>query len=69
MYGIDIIKYKNQTIIQVYDSDNDLVDEARLGFIKPKTFIDNLLLFEIIKDFKEKYNVIEVNTFRLTFNL
>lgn len=69
MYGIDIIKYKNQTIIQVYDSDNDLVDEARLDFIKPKTFIDNLLLFEIIKDFKEKYNVIEVNTFRLTFNL
>lgn len=69
MYGIDIIKYKNQTIIQVYDSDNDLVDEVRLDFIKPKTFIDNLLLFEIIKDFKEKYNVIEVNTFRLTFNL
>lgn len=65
MYGMDIIKYKGQTIIQVYDNDNDLVDEARLDFIRPKTLIDNLVLAGTIKSFKQQYDIKEVNTFRL----
>ena len=36
MYGMDIIKCKGQTIIQVYDNDNDLVDEAHFDFKKIK---------------------------------
>ena len=65
MCGMDIIKYKGQTIIQVYDNDNDLVDEARLDFIRPKTLIDNLVLAGTIKSFKQQYDIKEVNTFRL----
>ena len=65
MCGMDIIKYKGQTIIQVYDNDNDLVDEAHFDFIRPKTLIDNLVLAGTIKSFKQQYDIKEVNTFRL----
>ncbi len=65
MYGMDIIKYRGQTIIQVYDENNDLIDEAFLDFVRPKTLIDNLVFVGTIKSFKEKYGITEVNTFRL----
>lgn len=62
---MDIIKYKGQTIIQVYDEDNDLVEQTHLDFVKPKTLIDNLVLSGIIKGFKQRYDIKEINTFRL----
>ena len=65
MYGMDIIKYRGQTIIQVYDDDNNLIDETYLDFIRPKTVIDNLVLSGIIKGFKQKYDIKEINTFTL----